>query len=116
MNTFKVLVRVLLIRRLCMHACKVASVMSNSVRPHRQQPTRLCCPQDSVGKNTGVGCHFLLHQDYTLPLIFLKLTLLCSPKIVLTRTPLQHMVTCHIQMPGRMCAQHHRVTCIVIIQ
>ena len=34
--------------------------MSNSVRPHRQQPTRLLCPWDSLGKNTGVGCHFLL--------------------------------------------------------
>ena len=27
---------------------------------HRQQPTRLPCPWDSLGKNTGVGCHFLL--------------------------------------------------------
>ena len=26
----------------------------------RQQPTRLCHPWDSPGKNTGVGCHFLL--------------------------------------------------------
>ena len=34
--------------------------MSNSVRPHRWQPTRLPCPWDSPGKNTGVGCHFLL--------------------------------------------------------
>ena len=40
--------------------CKVASVMSNSVWPHRWQPTRLPCPWDSPGKNTGVGCHFLL--------------------------------------------------------
>ena len=34
--------------------------MSDSVRPHRGQPTRLPCPWDSPGKNTGVGCHFLL--------------------------------------------------------
>ena len=34
--------------------------MSNSVQPHRQQPTRLPRPWDSPGKNTGVGCHFLL--------------------------------------------------------
>ena len=34
--------------------------MSDSVRPHRWQPTRLPCPWDSLGKNTGVGCHFLL--------------------------------------------------------
>ena len=36
--------------------------MSNSVRPHRQQPTRFPCPWDSPGKNTGVGCHFLLQS------------------------------------------------------
>ena len=40
--------------------CEVASVMSDSVRPHRWKPTRLPCPWDSPGKNTGVGCHFLL--------------------------------------------------------
>ena len=34
--------------------------MFNSVRPHRWQPTRLHHPRDSSGKNTGVGCHFLL--------------------------------------------------------
>ena len=40
--------------------CQVASVMSNSVRPHRRKPTRLPCLWDPPGKNTGVGCHFLL--------------------------------------------------------
>jgi len=34
--------------------------MSDSLQPHRQQPTRLPHPWDSPGKNTGVGCHFLL--------------------------------------------------------
>ena len=34
--------------------------MSDSVQPHRWQPTRLPRPWDSPGKNTGVGCHFLL--------------------------------------------------------
>ena len=34
--------------------------MSNSVQPHRWQPTRLPHPWDSPGKNTGVDCHFLL--------------------------------------------------------
>ena len=34
--------------------------MSNSVQHHRRQPTRLLRPWDSPGKNTGVGCHFLL--------------------------------------------------------
>ena len=31
-----------------------------TLQPHRRQPTRLCRPWDSPGKNTGVGCHFLL--------------------------------------------------------
>ena len=33
-----------------------------TVRPQRQQPTRLPCPWDSPGKNAGVGCHFLLQR------------------------------------------------------
>ena len=44
----------------CCYCCYVASVVSNSVRPHRRQPTRLPCSWDSPGKSTGVGCHFLL--------------------------------------------------------
>ena len=40
--------------------CQVASVISDSVRPPRGQPTRLPRPGDSPGKNIGVGCHFLL--------------------------------------------------------
>ena len=41
-------------------AAKVASVVSDSVRPHRRQPTRLPQPWDSPDKNTGVSCHFLV--------------------------------------------------------
>ena len=43
----------------CMHT--KSCVVSNFVQPFGQQPTRLLCPRDSPGKNTGVGCHFLLH-------------------------------------------------------
>ena len=46
----------------CFCCCLVASVVSDSVRPHRQQPTRLPHPWDSPGKDAGVGCHFL--QEY----------------------------------------------------
>ena len=42
-----------------MHAKSLQSCPT--VRPHGQQPTRLLCPQDSLGKSTGVGCHILLH-------------------------------------------------------
>ena len=41
-------------------APKLLQSCPDSVRPHRQQPTRLPHPWDSPGKNTGVGCHFLL--------------------------------------------------------
>ena len=44
----------------CCCCCCIASVVSYSVQPHRQQPTRLSRPWDSPGKNTGVGCHLLL--------------------------------------------------------
>ena len=45
---------------ICAAATAVTSVVSDSVRPHRQQPTRLPCPWYFPGKNTGVSCHFLL--------------------------------------------------------
>ena len=38
--------------------------MSDSVRPHRRQPTRFPCSRDSPGKNTGMGCHFLLQHMF----------------------------------------------------
>ena len=44
----------------CCCYCQVTSVVSDSVQPHRQQPTRLPRLWDSPGKNTRVGCHFLL--------------------------------------------------------
>ena len=48
-------------KQICLlHYCCVASVVSDSVRPHGLQPTRLLRPWDSPGKNTGVGCHFFL--------------------------------------------------------
>ena len=47
-------------RKIAAAAAAVASVVSDSVQPHRRKPTRLPRPWDSPGKNTGVGCHFLL--------------------------------------------------------
>ena len=40
------------------------SVVSDSLRSHGLQPTRLLCPSDFPGKSTGVGCHCLLHSLY----------------------------------------------------
>ena len=45
----------------CVYVCVSRSVMSNSMRPHGLQPSRLLCPWDSPDKDTAVGCHFL-HQ------------------------------------------------------
>ena len=40
------------------------SVLSNSLQPHGLSPTRLLHPWDFPGKNTGVGCHFLLQGSF----------------------------------------------------
>ena len=48
-----------------MHAAAAAKLLQSWLtrcQPHRQQPTRLPHPWDSLGKNTGVGCHFLLQS------------------------------------------------------
>ena len=44
--------------------CVSHSAMSNSLQPHRLQPTRLLCPWDSPGKNIGMGCHFFLQAIF----------------------------------------------------
>ena len=59
--------------------------MSHSVRSHRQQPTRLLCPWDSPGKNTGVGCHFLLQCVKVKSLS--RLRLLATPWTVAYQAP-----------------------------
>ena len=40
-----------------------------TLRSYGLWPTRLLCLWDSPGKNTGVGCHFLLQGDLPYPLI-----------------------------------------------
>ena len=42
------------------HAVLCCSVVSESLQPHGLQPARLLCPWNSPGKNSAVGCHFLL--------------------------------------------------------
>ena len=57
--------------------------MSDSVRPQRQQPTRLPRPWDSPGKNTGVACHFLFQcmkvksESEVAQVVYLKVTQSC---------------------------------------
>ena len=46
---------------LCTNTCMcTCSAVSDSLPPHALQFTRLLCPQNIPGKNTGVGCHFLI--------------------------------------------------------
>ena len=62
--------------------CISCSVMSDSLRPHGLQPSRFLCPWNSPGKNTGVGCHFLLQgifptQGSNLGLLYCRQILYC---------------------------------------
>ena len=63
---------------LCCCCCCIGSVVSDSVRPHRRQPTRLLCPGVSPGKNTGVGCHFLLQCMHVCMLSHFSSVWLCA--------------------------------------
>ena len=66
--------------------------MSDSVRPHKRQPTRLPYPWDSPGKNTGVGCHFL----------FQCMKVKSESEIAQTRTTLATPWTAAYQAPVSM--------------
>ena len=62
------------------HCCVcVCSVMFGSWHPYELQPARLFCPQDFPGRNTGLGCHFLLQGNLPDPEI--KPTFLSSPAL-----------------------------------
>ena len=62
--------------------------MSDSVRPHRRQPTRLLRPWDSPGKNTGVGCHFLLQCMKVKVKLLSPVRLLVTPWTAAYQAPL----------------------------
>ena len=63
---------------LCVCVC-VFSVLSDSLGPHGLSSTRLLCPWNSPGKNTGLGCHFLLQGIF--PSQGSNLRLLMSPAL-----------------------------------
>ena len=69
----------------CAGLCSVASVTPNSLQPYGLQPARLLRPYDSLGKNTGVGCHALLQG------IFLTQGWnSASPALLVDSLPLSH--------------------------
>ena len=67
-------------------AAAAAKSLQSSVRPHRQQPTRLPHPWDSPAKNTGVGCRFLL-QCVKVKLLS-RVQLLVTPRTTAHQAPL----------------------------
>ena len=86
--------------------------MSDSVRPYGQQPARLLCPWNSLGKNTGVGCQFLLQgcMDGLLPnVLTIHLILVSpSPKFVGPHACRQHMcMQSYMCMHGLSLAHIH---------
>ena len=63
--------------------------MSDSLRPHGLQLTRLLHPWDFPSKNTGVGCHFLLQEIF--------LTQRLNPGLLHCRQMLYHLIR---EVPG----------------
>ena len=60
--------------------CMLSHFLSDSLRPYRVDPTRLLCPWDFPGKNTGVVYHFLFQGIF--PAQGSNLLLLISPELV----------------------------------
>ena len=82
------------------------SVVSDSLRPHWLKLTRLLCPWDSPGKNTGVGCHFLLQgifpaQGLNLDLLHCRQALYCL-SLPLDKTDL-HLSEAVCSVDGLLC-------------
>ena len=78
----------------CVSVCS-RSVVSDSLQPHSLQPTRLLCPWDFPGRNTGVGCYFLLQE--ICPTQGLKLHLLH-----LLHWQVDSFLLCHLGSPNTM--------------
>ena len=86
---------------------------SDSVRPHRWQPTRFLCPCDSSGKNTGVGCYFLLQSMHECMLsCFSHVRLCATPWTAAHQAPLSQNslgkstgVGCHFLLPKRFLSR-----------
>ena len=68
---------------------RIHSVMSDSLWPHRLRPARLLCPWNFPGKNTGVGCHFLLQGIF--PTQGSNPNLLCLLHWQVDSLPLSHL-------------------------
>ena len=65
--------------------------MSNSFRAHVLKPARLLCPWNFPGKNTGVGCHFLLQG-----IVPTYVSNLCLLHWQMDSLPLSHLGSPHL--------------------
>ena len=72
----------------------LASVVSNSLWPHGMRPARLLYPWDFPGKNTGVGCHFLLQG--------ILLTQGSNPHLLSTVSPVLKTDSLPLVEPGNL--------------
>ena len=70
--------------------CSVVSAMFDSLQPRGLYPSRLFCPWNSPGKNTGTSCHFLLQGIFLIQ--GLKWGLLCLLHCRWILYPLSHTV------------------------
>ena len=82
--------------------------MSDSVRPHRWQPTRLLHPWDFPGKSTGVGCHCLLHFCLLVSLIRKKSWILLISRSWVWK---RHWQPTLVLLPGKSHGRRSLVGC-----
>ena len=60
---WEIIMEIYIYTHMCMHA-KSLHLCPALWKPHGLYPTRLLCPWDSPGKNSGVGCHALLQRTF----------------------------------------------------
>ena len=89
-----------------MHACQVASVMSDSIRPHGQQPTRLLRPQDSPGKSTVFVLLWPLKTLHVFSFLGFYIFSLCPMRAVPSCLQSRPLFAIHIYALMSFSAQH----------
>ena len=78
--------------------------MSGSLQPHGLWPTRLLCPRDSPGKNTGVGCHFLLQRIFLTQGSNSALLVFCiAGRFLTTESLVKPIITCYCCSVAQLC-------------
>ena len=80
------------------------SDVSGSLQPHGLWSTRLLCPRDSPGKNTGVGCHFLLQRIFLTQGSNSALLVFCiAGRFLTTESLVKPIITCYCCSVAQLC-------------